>query len=271
MRIATDIHTHTLFSRHAYSTIAENVTAAQAAGLEVLGSADHFSEMLFPEQHIRNFQFFINQGTWPRVWNGVTVLRGCEADIVSLDGKLFGQNISVPESIVRHPYKFDKSLYERVTDNLDYVIASVHNGDFAAEAACAQTTEMYIKVLEQPRVFALGHPGRAGIPFDADAVLECAYAHNKAIEINNHTLESGGQRHDTCQALAERAAELGVNIIVSSDAHVAPRIGEFPYAERLLEQIHFPEELIVNRSRETLLSAMTASGVCDLSSLVFCA
>ena len=85
--IAGDIHTHTLFSRHAYSTIAENVAAARAAGLEVLGSADHFSCMLFPEQHIRNFQFFINQGVWPRVWDGVTVLRGMEADIVSLSGE----------------------------------------------------------------------------------------------------------------------------------------------------------------------------------------
>ena len=34
--IAADIHTHTLASRHAYSTIAENVAAARAAGLELL-------------------------------------------------------------------------------------------------------------------------------------------------------------------------------------------------------------------------------------------
>lgn len=88
-RIAGDLHTHTLFTRHAYSTIAENVAAARAAGLEVLGSADHFSPMLFDEPTIKNFQFFINQRIWPREWDGVTLLRGAEVDIVDLDGTLF--------------------------------------------------------------------------------------------------------------------------------------------------------------------------------------
>ena len=88
--IKSDIHTHTMFSRHAYSTIAENVAAARAAGLELLGSADHFSCMLFPEQHIRNFQYFVNQTVWPRVWDGVVLLRAAEVDIVSLEGGLFG-------------------------------------------------------------------------------------------------------------------------------------------------------------------------------------
>ena len=45
-----DIHTHTLYSRHAYSTVRENVLAARDAGLELLGIADHFSDMLFPGQ-----------------------------------------------------------------------------------------------------------------------------------------------------------------------------------------------------------------------------
>ena len=47
MNLVSDVHTHTLFSRHAYSTIQENVTAAKAQGLELLGSTDHFSSMLF--------------------------------------------------------------------------------------------------------------------------------------------------------------------------------------------------------------------------------
>ena len=36
MNLVSDVHTHTLFSRHAYSTIQENVTAAKAQGLELL-------------------------------------------------------------------------------------------------------------------------------------------------------------------------------------------------------------------------------------------
>lgn len=44
-RILGDVHTHTLYSRHAYSTIQENVRAASAAGLEILGSTDHLSSI----------------------------------------------------------------------------------------------------------------------------------------------------------------------------------------------------------------------------------
>ena len=35
--IACDIHTHTIFSRHAYSTIGENVAVCRERGMELLG------------------------------------------------------------------------------------------------------------------------------------------------------------------------------------------------------------------------------------------
>lgn len=265
--IKTDIHTHTIFSRHAYSTIAENVAAARDAGLELLGSADHFSSMLYTEQDIRNFQYFTNQGCWPRQWGGVTLLRGIEVDIVSLDGSLFGMDIPCPCGIAGHPYRSPRSLYEKIVDGLDYLVASVHNGSFAADAPLAETTAMYVAALENPRVFVLGHTGRSGVPFDMDEVLTVAKERHKLIEINNHSLAAGGRHHAACRAIAERCAEMGVGITVSSDAHIALDIGRFPYAERLLDEVHFPEELIMNRDRDTLLDALAAAGVCDLREL----
>ena len=263
--ILGDVHTHTLFSRHAYSTIEENVRAAAEAGLELLGSTDHFSCMLYPEQHLRNFQHLINVGVWSRTWHGVTVLRGCEADVVGLDGSLFGQDIAVDRDITGHELGVTRTLYERVAGPADYVIASVHNGSFADGASVSQVTDMYIAALEQEKVFILGHTGRSGLPYDVDAVLTCARERHKLIEINNHSLESGDRHHGVCRAIAERCAELGVGIVVSSDAHIAPQIGDFPAAERMLEEIHFPEELIMNRGREPFLRELAAAGVRDLT------
>ena len=81
--LSCDIHTHTMFSAHAYSTIEENVYWAAERGLQVLGSADHLSSMVSPcPNDLRSYQFFINQDVWPRIWSGVLVLRGAEADIV---------------------------------------------------------------------------------------------------------------------------------------------------------------------------------------------
>ena len=264
--IKGDVHTHTLYSRHAYSTITENVAAAKAAGLEVLGSSDHFSSMVFADPDIRNFQFFSNVHAWPREWDGVTVLRACEADILSLGGKLFGQDVPVPENIVGQPYQTEKSLFERVTDGLDYVVASVHNADFTRGASLVQTTDMYLAALENPKVFILGHTGRAGVPYDIDAVLESAKAHHKLIEVNEHSfdMDARGHHRATCSQIAQRCAELGVGIAVSSDAHLALAIGQYPHVSAMLDEIHFPEELIMNRGRDPFLHELAVSGVCDL-------
>ena len=41
---------------------------------------------------------------WPRIWSGVLVLRGAEADIVSLDGSLFGEDTPVTLDIAGDSY-----------------------------------------------------------------------------------------------------------------------------------------------------------------------
>ena len=66
--IKCDTHTHTLYSRHAFSTIAENVKEATDTGLELLGSTDHFSAMLWPDvENAKNYQYLANApATWPR-------------------------------------------------------------------------------------------------------------------------------------------------------------------------------------------------------------
>jgi len=152
-----------------------------------------------------------------------------------------------------------------VTENLDYLVASVHNSDFTAGATVAQTTEMYVGALENPRVFILGHTGRSGVPYDIDTVLTCARERHKLIEINEHSLagRSGDPTHRTCRQIAERCAELGVGVCVNSDAHLAWQIGGYERVTSLLEEIHFPEELIMNRSRAALLPELDAAGVCQ--------
>ena len=265
--LSCDIHTHTMFSAHAYSTIEKNVYWAAERGLQVLGSADHLSSMVTAcPNDLRSYQFFINQDIWPRIWSGVLVLRGAEADIVSLDGSLFGEDTPVTLDIAGDSYSRQHSLFDRVTRNLDYLVASVHNPQFAEGATLAQTTEMYINALEHPKVFMLGHTGRSGVPFDIDEVLLAAKAKHKIIEINNHSLEHGAdaEHWDACRKIAERCAELGVGIGVSTDAHIGMAIGKLDQARKMLDEIHFPLDLIVTRDRETLLREMAAAGVCDL-------
>lgn len=40
--ILADLHTHTLFSKHAYSTVKENIEAARNKGLSYIAITDHY-------------------------------------------------------------------------------------------------------------------------------------------------------------------------------------------------------------------------------------
>ena len=263
--IRCDVHTHTMFSRHAYSTIGECVAAAQTMGLELLGSTDHYSVMLTAvkptaPEYLREFQHFINFGVWPREWDGVTVLRGVEADIVDLKGNLFGWNIMLREGITGRMFEEAHSLKSHVWRNIDYAIASIHDATFAERANVARTTDMYVHVLEDPKVLMLGHLGRNGVPFDVDEVLLAAKGLGKLIEINEHSFAPQfAACHDRCRRLAERCAELGVMISTGSDAHIAHDVGRFDFVLSMLEEIDFPQELVATRSKKEFLGVLGKS------------
>jgi len=260
--IKCDVHTHTLYSRHAYSTLEENVAAACARKLTLLGSTDHFSSMLFSDpESLKNYQFFTNQGKWPRVWKKVCLLRGCEADIVDLEGHLFGEGLLIDRSTVGDVLDPPIELGKYITGRLDYVIASIHGTSHTIGAGILQTTQMYIKALEHREVLFLGHPGRAGVAFDTDEVLKAAKEMHKMIEINEHSFDSEGDVYQKCRSIAVRCAELGTQIIVSSDAHISCDIGIFTRVTAMLREIGFPEQLIANRSAESFLLALQESGV----------
>ena len=254
--IRCDPHTHTLASRHAYSTIVECVSAAVACGLELIGSTDHFSHMIAPTLDVRDYQHFLNLRIWPRHVGGVTVLRGVEVDIVDLEGNLFGHDVVVERSITGRVLEQPTTLKDLVFSDIDYAIASVHDATFARSASLVRTTRMYVDALLDPKVMALGHIGRSGVPFDLDEVLVCARDNHKLIEINEHSFREGygAACHERCREVAVRAAELGCPIMCGTDAHIAYEVGDFCSTRRLLDEIAFPDELVACASAERLMS-----------------
>ena len=202
-QIECDTHTHTLYSRHAYSTIEENARAAAARGIRLLASTDHFSDMLFDDyKSIKNYQYFLCTGNWPRQWNGVTLLSGCEADIVDMEGHLFGHDIEITKSTIGDTYDPPRNLQEMVFGKMDFVIASVHAKRHTEGQTIAANTRMYIKAMENPKVFFIGHIGRAGVPFELDEVLKTAKDLNKPIEINEHSFSWEGHHQQVCRDIA---------------------------------------------------------------------
>lgn len=260
LEMTCDVHTHTIFTRHAYSTIEENVRAAAERGIGLLGSTDHYSRMNFPEHEdgfdLRDFQYFINYGDWPRVWHGVRLLHGVEADIVDVEGHLFGYDVPVTRTLGGNPCPDPSSLKERVFEGCDYVIASIHDRSIADGHDISETTECYVRALEDPKVLILGHTGRSGVPYDLGEVLTVAKEKGKLIEINEHTFDNNPDATAVCQRIAERCAEMGVMVSAATDAHISWRVGRLDRTRAMLERIHFPQELIATRDPETFVGVV---------------
>ena len=121
MKLIGDLHTHTLASTHAYSTITENCRSAAERGIKVVAMTDHWGEM--PDSpHIWHFD---NLRILPRHICGVTVLKGVEANILNNDGEL--------------------DMPRRTLENLEWVVASMHRQVYEPSTP-ENHTRAYLKV-----------------------------------------------------------------------------------------------------------------------------
>ena len=102
MKLLFDLHTHTVASGHAFSTLKENIEEAAAKGLKAMGTSDHYSAMPGSAQPI----YFTNFKAIKEKILGVRIFTGMEANIIDLEGKLDAE--------------------EAVLKKMDYVIASLH-------------------------------------------------------------------------------------------------------------------------------------------------
>ena len=231
MKILVDVHTHTIASGHAYSTITENMQAASRKGIQLVAMTDHTPGIPGSTQRY----FFDNLRILPNEMFGTRLLKGAETNIISYEGEI--------------------DLPEETLEKLDIVLASFHPPciDFAEEQI---VTEGLIKVMENPYVNVIGHPGDKRFPLDFEKVVLASKRTGTLLEVNNASLKPGCFRPGVRESLIEmlgycKAHE--VPIVLGSDAHYHEEIGEFKEAIELLESIDFPEHLVLNKMPDKLL------------------
>ena len=97
------------------------------------------------------------------------------------------------------------------------MVAAIHS---RLQLSAAEQTRRILRALEHPAVNVLAHPTarligkRRPISFDLDEVLHCARENRVAMELNCLP-----HRLDLRDSQLIRARELGVKIVISSDAH----------------------------------------------------
>ena len=224
MNAIIDLHCHTIASGHAYSTLKENIDEAKLKGLKYVGVSDHAPNMPGSTHPF----YFGNLGVIREEINGVKVLKGIEANIMDLDG-----NIDVPNDVV---------------GKLDYVIASFHP-PCIKPGNIDENTKAILNVMENKEVKIIGHLDDSRYPVDYEKVVLKAKETNTLLEINNSSLRSNGFRVgaiDNAKTLLKFCEKHEVKVILGSDAHIYYQVGSFENCIKILEEVNFPGNLVVN-------------------------
>ena len=231
-----DLHTHTMVSPHAYSTLTENATAAAARGLLAVATTDHG-----PKTTDGNHPWhFGNMRILPDRIAGVRHLRGAEVNVCDYDGTL--------------------DLSDDHLSQMEIVIASMHGG-IMPTGTPEEITRAWLKVAENPHVDIIGHCGTPQYVFDYEKVIPVFAERGKVVEINAGTFRVRKKSLENCAIIARLCAKHGAHVAVNSDAHYLSQVGDVASAVALLEEVGFPKELVINSSRERLEAFLQAKGL----------
>ena len=230
MNIIADLHTHTIASGHAYSTVNELALAASLIGLSALALTDH-GPALPGGPH--RYHFFAMRFI-PKTIAGVRILRGVEANILDTQGTL--------------------DLEQSVLGALDFVLAGLHENCGYGGRDIDLNTEAVLAAMQNPRVKCISHPGNPMYPLHYEKITKEALATGTALEINNSSLlVSRKGSSGNCAKIARLCAQIGTPIMIGSDAHIAQGVGVFDDALRLVEDAGIAEGQVINASLQRLL------------------
>lgn len=237
MKIIADLHTHTLVSNHAYSTLHEMITQAAALGHYAMAVTDHGPGM--PDAP--HPWYFHSLKLLPRKINGVWLLRGVECSVRDCAGTLD----FTPEEFVMH--------------ELDWIIASIHGDMLDRHYTFDELTQLWLNIAKNPVVDMIGHSESHRYEYDYDIATQAFTRNNKVVELNANSarVRPGGEAN--LRRLALACKKNGTKIAVNSDSHCLYTLGCVQPVLDMLKEIDFPQQYIINSSNEIFLAHLQST------------
>ncbi|WP_298867629.1 DNA polymerase/3'-5' exonuclease PolX [uncultured Gimesia sp.] len=196
-QIRGDLHMHTT-ATDGTASILEMAEGAKANGLQYIAITDHSKRVTMANgldakrmrAHWKEIEKVQSQ------ISGIQIMKGIECDILE-DGTM--------------------DLPDDVLSEADWVIAVLHYG---LKQPQKQITQRLLNAIRNPHVSIIGHLSgrligkRPGADLNYSEVLKAAADHGTMMEINAHPM-----RLDIDDIHAAKAKELGIPIVINTDAH----------------------------------------------------
>ena len=226
-----DVHTHSIMSGHAYSSLQEMAMAASEKGLQILGITEHAPELPGACDPI----YFRNLHVVPRQMYGVRLLLGAELNILDTDGTM----------------DLDEEYYRM----LDIRIAGIHSLCWKG-GTCDENTHAMLQAIRSPWTQIISHPGDGTAQLHFEPIVLAAKETRTLLEINSSSMDPVRQKkeaRDNNIEILRLCKQYEVPIILGSDAHISFSVADYRYALSLLAETDFPEALVINDKPEWFL------------------
>lgn len=228
MKIELDVHTHTIMSGHAFSTLQEMVKAGAEKGLSLLGITEHTPGIPGACELI----YFRNLHVVPRKMYGIELLLGAEINILDTKGTL--------------------DLDEHHLKMLDLRIAGIHSLCYK-QGTIDENTHGMIQAITNPYIHIISHPGDGTAALFFEPLVLAAKECHTLLEINNSSLKPCRNKLDARAnnlEILRLCKQYEVPVILGSDAHISFDIAVYDNLFPLISETEFPEDLIINSNVE---------------------
>lgn len=233
MNIELDVHTHTVMSGHAYSSLTEMVNEARQKGLKVYGITEHAPNIPGTCKPI----YFWNYHVVPRQYGDMRLLLGAELNIMDTKGTL----------------DKDDDYFAR----LDIRIAGIHRLCWKG-GTVEKNTEGMLNAIRNPWTDIISHPGDGTADLLLEPVVLASKETGTLLEINNSSMNPNRNKWRKATPnnleILRLCKKYQVPVILGSDAHIHYDIANYKYLYPLLQEAEFPEELIVNTDAKKFLT-----------------
>lgn len=226
-KFQADLHVHTTASGHAYSTIEEYAARAKKIGLKAFAVTDHGPKMPGGP----HMYHFANLRMVPDKLNGVRIYKGAEVNIIGGKGEL-----DMPNDVLM---------------TLDVVMVAFHPRVGYELSSERDNTDVILKVLKNPYVNVIAHPGNPMYPLNVKETVSAAKRAGVVIEINNSSFTgSRTGSWDRCLEFAKEVKKQDWMVTVGTDSHMSTMLGVFDKAVELIKLAGLEDKHIVNSKLE---------------------
>lgn len=242
--ILADMHTHTIFSLHALSTVLENMNVAKSRGLKFLAVTDHFHEDGCP--------------LFRR--NEITRIRHLENAVNGFDDELYvfsSAEFNIGQEISKR-HKLELLRWRPIGLHSWYVRRENLNLVQLLELFDAATGWHNAFVHIEREIDQLDGR-RHGKNLDDEVknffaeMVALAKEKNIWLEVNESSIRRNtGGDGDRLRYWIKLARDNGNKIYLGTDAHFAARVGDFKFSLELLNSVDYPKNLILNCDYEQL-------------------